>query len=250
MPFLDKTHGYELTLGVLSLFFYISGLFIGQKEYRTKEQILHFYKSRIIKLYIPFLLSSILSFLLISSFYDSVPIFLTSITVVAPFLWTCPNTLWFVNVLLIFYFVTPFIKRGSVKSRIIVICLLVLLFSQMGEQRLFYYFFPYLAGLFTPPQLLQATGKLQLPSWLTQIVSILSYSSMMMYMIHRQVYFLCSCVHISHFLWVPIVFVCSYVCQSVYDKGISYPLRRICITSPFGMRFHPIDKVWNLAPDI
>ncbi len=29
-------------------------------------------------------------------------------------------------------------------------------------------------------------------------------------------------------------------------NSVSYPLRRICITSPFGMRFHPIDKVWKL----
>lgn len=29
-------------------------------------------------------------------------------------------------------------------------------------------------------------------------------------------------------------------------NSVSYPLKKIHVTSPFGMRFHPIDKIWKL----
>lgn len=145
------------TKGVLATFTYLSGYLMAGKEICFPKGVLSFYKKRILRVYPLFLLSAIMFYI----FYLKDPsfVYLTSLrqlaltiigfSVILP---PAAGTLWFLNMLFIFWALTPLIL--SVKSHgskvlmgcaIYIVLLIGLLLG--NDDRLLLYFVNYMIGL-------------------------------------------------------------------------------------------------------
>ena len=109
-----------ITIGVLALFTFISGYFLGGRLESCKE-ILCFYKKRLKRFYPLFVLSCITLYVLhlidnsivyINSFLQ----LLLSITGLAGFTSMMPLTIWYFCMIMFFYLVTPFITSRRKSS--------------------------------------------------------------------------------------------------------------------------------------
>lgn len=142
--------GAPVTTVALACFTFISGLFC-----RMPNGILAFYKSRIKRLYIPFIFSYFL--LIIIGFNNySLENTLFALTGLSVFLGGQPNTLWFVCMLIIFYAISPLliymIKKSPLLSIVIVLASYCLLILPTLDVRILYYFPFYVLGLSLSPQ--------------------------------------------------------------------------------------------------
>lgn len=152
------TMGNYITLGCLATFCYISGHCLGGKCLHNCKDWIIFYKSRFVRIYPLYALSCILLFLLhkfvdinyIHSTYE----FIFSLLGIAAIFPPMPSTIWFVNCILVYYFVTPIIiifKKHSVQLIVSgIVCLFMLFLVILGnaDKRLVFYFVFYLMGIF------------------------------------------------------------------------------------------------------
>lgn len=226
VPFISIKFGSVITTIALSILFFISGLFIGRKDTYSYSEALKFNKKRIIRLYIPFFFASILLWFCNIPFpyYSSKHVFFYSLTGLSPFLGACPRTMWFVNVLLVYYFLTPFLKSEKLWNQLIkTICIFFLLYFVClhihGDRRMFCFFMPYAIGL-SMPNSISNMGMDSFPKWITKIIGVLSYSSMMTYLLHRQVYCLSIRIGIPLYLAVAVLFFIAFGTQYIYDTII------------------------------
>lgn len=163
----DLTH--RLTLIVLGLFMLISGHLVGRSSFgglglegrNWHDFVLVFYRRRLARIYPPYVLSLLLfelfdllkpgqllgASLLISSLIDDAPL-----------------TLWYINVLMVYLALSPFIlllrarlnPAGSQAKDLFILAglvgvnLLLAVFSKHADPRLFFYFSPFVVGLLNP----------------------------------------------------------------------------------------------------
>lgn len=145
--------GYYVTIGVLAMFTFISGYLSGMGN---AEKALYYYRKKFIRFYPIFILSCLSLYgmhLLDSSFqFIKTPFqMFCSMTGLACFMGNMPLTVWYFDMLIIFYLMTPWIcKCASVKSQII-LCAFLYILLQCGyawggvDNRLLVYF-PYYFG--------------------------------------------------------------------------------------------------------
>ena len=105
---------YSITSGVLAIFSFISGLFLTKYEIKCKSDIFYFYKKRLSRFFILLTISLITLTIVknsegdfwISSTYNLI----MDITGLCAFTNCMPKTLWFFDMLLLFYVMTPIIQ--------------------------------------------------------------------------------------------------------------------------------------------
>lgn len=135
-----------LVTSSLACFTFISGYFLGKKRIDCKS----FFISRLKRFFIPLVLTSVL--LSFGGWFDSIWQFLFTITGLSCFFLPQPSTLWFFSMIIVFYFLTPFITAKRPGKTLIhgAVCMSVFLLFfhfNMLDIRLLYYFPFYIAGI-------------------------------------------------------------------------------------------------------
>ena len=164
---------YRLTVLVLAIFVMISGYTIGNKSMELKPGIIcNFYIERFWRLYPPLVLASIL-FLVLG--IGSWSILVKGLTFTGMFFIPPPPTLWFVDLIVIFYLIAPFLIRLRPNISLFALFSVLILTSMFTyhkltyhmDHRLFIYFPSFAAGVFMskrpiPSSLLSCAGLLAL----------------------------------------------------------------------------------------
>jgi peptidoglycan/LPS O-acetylase OafA/YrhL len=145
---------YRLTVGALSLFVLISGFLTGRQDGGlARGEIWRFYKTRFWRIYLPFVIAS--GLFLAAGVSDALALF-KGVTLVAMLLAPPPFTLWFVNMILLFYLIAPLLigLRGNAVAYIALCAVIVgvmgLYQAEIGriDIRLILYFPCFAAGIF------------------------------------------------------------------------------------------------------
>lgn len=144
----------RLTVIVLGLFVLMSGYLIGSKNiFFNKDDIVYFYKSKFIRIYPPFILSAIIFFL--SKKYDVVALLKTAFPL-SIFIPPSLHTLWFVEMIIFFYIIGPFLINSvnDYKKYIIFLiyffCFMSVYFFSLNviDMRIIIYFPVFYFGIF------------------------------------------------------------------------------------------------------
>ena len=145
---------YRLTVGALSLFVLISGFLTGRKDGGlARGGIWNFYKTRFWRIYLPFLIAS--GLFLGAGVSDTFTL-VKGVTLVAMLLAPPPLTLWFVNMIVLFYLIAPMLigLRGNEVAYIAlcsaIVGAMILYQVETGriDIRLILYFPCFAAGIF------------------------------------------------------------------------------------------------------
>ena len=138
-------HGsYFLTTIALAGFTFISGILAGASN--KTWQI--YYRSRIERLFIPFLISYF-SLISVGLNHFSTRNFILTITGFCCFTDYQPYSLWYISMLLVFYAVTPLIKSSHkiVKSIVFFLLIFIYYIFRQNDYRIVFYSIFYLMGL-------------------------------------------------------------------------------------------------------
>jgi peptidoglycan/LPS O-acetylase OafA/YrhL len=145
---------YRLTVGALSLFVLISGFLTGRHDGGlARGEIWRFYKTRFWRIYLPFVIAS--GLFLAAGVSDALALF-KGVTLVAMLLAPPPFTLWFVNMIVLFYLIAPLLigLRGNEVAYIalctVIVGAMILYQAETGriDMRLILYFPCFAAGIF------------------------------------------------------------------------------------------------------
>jgi len=145
---------YRLTVGALSLFVLISGFLTGRQDGGlARGEIWRFYKTRFWRIYLPFVIAS--GLFLAAGVSDALALF-KGVTLVAMLLAPPPFTLWFVNMIVLFYLIAPLLigLRGNEAAYValctVIVGAMVLYQAETGkiDMRLILYFPCFAAGIF------------------------------------------------------------------------------------------------------
>ena len=145
---------YRLTVVALSLFVLISGFLTGRKDGGlARGEIWNFYKTRFWRIYLPFVIAS--GLFLAAGVSDALALF-KGVTLVAMLLAPPPYTLWFVNMIVLFYLIAPLLigLRGNEVGYIglctVIVGAMILYQAVTGriDVRLILYFPCFAAGIF------------------------------------------------------------------------------------------------------
>lgn len=159
--FSDQTMFYieRITTIALGCFTFISGLFLGKKNIHNVDDIINFYKKRLSRFYLMFLvaITSIYALSLVGHFFwfPSFKHFLVAIVGLSCFTFN-PATFWFIEMLILFYLVTPFVLVIPSKFKQILLMIgiyvffLVCYYFHHLDYRLLLYFPLYALGMKTP----------------------------------------------------------------------------------------------------
>lgn len=148
----------ELTKGVLSVLYFVSGWGFRNRCFDLKSDIINFIKTRLIRIYPLYLVGLVILFVVSKKYGYPYVVdmrqFMYSLLCMASIVPPPPSTLWYINVLFVFYIVTPLIKRASniknCKSIFLIILTLLMIFrftSIEFDIRILYYFPLYCIGL-------------------------------------------------------------------------------------------------------
>ncbi len=145
---------YRLTVGALSLFVLISGFLAGRNDGDlARGEIWRFYERRFWRIYIPFVIAS--GLFLAAGISDTLAL-VKGVTLVAMLLAPPPLTLWFVNMIVLFYLIAPLLigLRGNEVAYIalctVIVGAMILYQAETGriDMRLIIYFPCFAAGIF------------------------------------------------------------------------------------------------------
>ena len=133
-------------LGTFSL---ISGYLIGRKyNCETWKDVLFFYKKRVVRFYPLFFLSAVL---LYAIGFNNLSQTVISLLGLAPFMEPRPLTLWYISMIMVLYFISPFVLNGERVKRSIVLFIGFVAVSHFItiDFRFIFNLFFYLTGLCT-----------------------------------------------------------------------------------------------------
>lgn len=240
--------GTPMTIASLACFTFLSGLFNN-----IKNGIASFYKSRVRRLYVPFVISY---FLLVAiglndmNLKDSI----LSLTGLSCFFGGQPNTLWYICMLLIFYALTPLLlfnsdrgtKEGQKKialkgAAIFVIFYLADRSLPYFETRILYYFPFYVLGLILHPQKIQIWISLKRSKyiWLFSSVVFLGLTVLLSAVAVNKATIAQLFICLSYGFWGTILFLtCSEFLS--YLTYIGKILVDISYSSMFAYLFHRV----------
>jgi len=145
---------YRLTVGALSLFVLISGFLTGRKDGGlARGEIWGFYKTRFWRIYLPFVIAS--GLFLAAGVSDTFAL-VKGITLVAMLLAPPPFTLWFVNMIVLFYLIAPLLiglrrnELAYIALCTVIVGAMILYQAETGriDMRLILYFPCFAAGIF------------------------------------------------------------------------------------------------------
>jgi peptidoglycan/LPS O-acetylase OafA/YrhL len=145
---------YRLTVGALSLFVLISGFLTGRMDGGlARGEIWNFYRTRFWRIYLPFVIAS--GLFLAAGISDTYALF-KGVTLVAMLLAPPPFTLWFVNMIVLYYLIAPLLigLRANEVAYIalcsVIVGAMVLYQAETGriDMRLILYFPCFAVGIF------------------------------------------------------------------------------------------------------
>ena len=124
---------YNITIIVLALFMFISGLFSSKLQVKTVRDIFFFYKKKLFRFYILYAISIVT--IIFANYPPSLTFFsggikqiILSFLGLATIFNNAPTTLWFMDLLLFFIFLTPFIKINTGAKKFIIISFIWIFF--------------------------------------------------------------------------------------------------------------------------
>lgn len=145
----SNTATYLLTIGALSTFVYVSAFLASRHTFESASDVVKFYIKRVIRIYPLFLLAS--TMLLLYSKDISFEQYIKSILGISLFIPAAPKTIWFINLMFVYWLITPLILWKNKINRIIILicfCLIAFLVFGLGtDERIFLYFPSYICGL-------------------------------------------------------------------------------------------------------
>lgn len=155
-------YGNDVTIIVLAIFTFLSGLFLGQKKIEQAKDYMSFYKKRISRFYFLFLISCITLFFTPApwggDFIEGNQLLLQTITGFSCFTNHMASTLWYMDMILFFYILTPLIlslrsvlKKALICLAIWLICFALNHYFHIIERRIIMYMPYFLLGLLIGP---------------------------------------------------------------------------------------------------
>lgn len=158
LDYFGKSKGYVdygfVTIGVLSCFTFLSGLFVGKK----KMTAIKFYKERFKRFWLLLLISA-LSFYVVG-YIDNFPTFIGTITGLSCLGLPWARTLWYFSMLILFYLLTPLFLgvKKTIRKRVLLGLTIYVAFCGIAmlrntppyNDRVVMYFPYYLLGIVTP----------------------------------------------------------------------------------------------------
>jgi peptidoglycan/LPS O-acetylase OafA/YrhL len=152
-PSYDNEITRRLTVIVLGLFVFVSGLLIGNKQLKAEGfDLVGYYRSRLIRIYPPYIIAiACFYFFGISDGYT----LMKAAGLVSMFAGPPPPTLWFITMIVFFYVISPALVRfGQNTPRLIMVCAIVetvfVLLDVLGspiDMRISIYFPAFVAGI-------------------------------------------------------------------------------------------------------
>jgi peptidoglycan/LPS O-acetylase OafA/YrhL len=145
---------YRLTVGALALFVFISGYLTGRADGALAQgEIWRFYRTRFWRIYLPFVIAS--GLFLVTGISDVLTL-IKGVMLVAMLRPPAPFTLWFLNMLVLFYLIAPLLIRLRVNEVVYlglcaaIVGAMVLYKAETGriDMRLILYFPCFAAGIF------------------------------------------------------------------------------------------------------
>lgn len=107
----NRPWGNNLTSASLGTFSIISGYLLGCKyKISTVDDALFFYKKRVLRFYPLFILSSVL---LCAIGFNGIRVTILGLFGLAPFIEEQLQTLWYISMIMVFYFLTPFLLNSK-----------------------------------------------------------------------------------------------------------------------------------------
>lgn len=282
-----------ITMTVLFCFMFISGMLMQKYDFNNLVDVKTFYLKRFWRFWILLLISCVSLFLaglaVHKEWFVSIQQLILTICGLSSVFPPIPGTIWFMSMLMLFYMLTPIIRRKknvvyTILSAFVVYLVFIILqvFGDGVDRGLFVYFPAFVLGLISPlDRVSKLTAKLSLClysiiAWpiivlstksiennvlniviqivfsifgtisllgignllskvkgkvIIQCISVLSYSSLCLYLFHRQVYqgilFITRTLGIEtslllmYIIMLPIALLVAYFIQKIYDKTIS-----------------------------
>ena len=184
---------YRLTIGCLSSFMFLSGMFTNKEKFITKSDVAKFYKRKFSRFYI---LYAIFVCTIIVSNYPPIVVFfdkgweqiILSLLGLATITNKAPSTLWFMDLLLFFIFLTPILRHFNKACTTIfiltmwsVLLLLCKHFNLIDYRAAFYFPFYALGLQISPQQLLDSIRKHPVYIWVVStLILVLFFSNQYM----------------------------------------------------------------------
>ncbi len=147
----------------------ISGYFLGKQFIKNYNELFAFYIRRIKRFWVLFCVASLLLYasttIMGYDWYKGIGNFVMSLFGLTCFIPPMPDTLWFMNMMMLFYILTPAIKcvcksHGVVISIILFLLLIIANHFNHADIRVLIYFPVYVIGLFLPEKIIEiAKGK-------------------------------------------------------------------------------------------
>ena len=139
---------FDITTSVLACFTFLSGFFLKKYEYTNIEDVLYFYKKRLIRFY-PLFVIAVVGLVICGSTIQQGLLAILGLSMFFP---SPIHTLWYFSMLLFFYMLTPLLKirrdewRKNVVPIVLMLSVLVLGYF-FFDKRLVIYFPFYVLGL-------------------------------------------------------------------------------------------------------
>lgn len=153
-PGYDNEITRRVTVIVLALFVFVSGFLVGNKQARSeKSGLAEYYRSRLIRIYPPYLVAIACFYLLgISDGYTLIK----AAGLVSMFAGPPPPTLWFITMIVFFYVIAPALVRfgGNAPGLLLVCAALETVFTCLDllgspiDMRIAIYFPAFVAGMY------------------------------------------------------------------------------------------------------
>ena len=141
----------HVTRGVLFCFMFLSGFLLKKYDFKSKNNVIEFYRKRFVRFWPLFFLSSCSLYagglFLGYPWFKDAPHFLLCILGLSSFSMPQPSTLWFMSMLMFFYIITPFVKKSRFVGVLIVIAMF-LIYYYVRKGQADFSFVPYSIGYF------------------------------------------------------------------------------------------------------
>lgn len=158
-----------LIWSTLSVFTFLSAYLLGSKyQFSCWENVLVFYKKRLIRFYPLFLISS--AFLVLIGF-NGLTCSIKGVLGIAPYWGPAQLTLWYIAMLMSLYLLTPLLAGKSKVAQISISILILSVIAGLNilglpvDERTYYYFIVFFAGLFLSTHFKQLTNKILQNKW-------------------------------------------------------------------------------------
>lgn len=238
-------YGSFMTKISLHLFTFFTGFFTNVYFSTSNHNSVGFYIHKLKKTYILFALSAITLYFIPNPWdggswmsFSQLAFSLFGLGIIYPT--PAPSTLWYMDMILLFYIIAPFLLSSSYLRSIgkvltVFIMAAVILKLSGGavfDGRFFWYFPTFILGLFCPTIIRDRilsikTSTSKMGRWnIVKLICHISESCIVVYLFHRQfMYIFHQWLGIPLMIAALLVFICSYLLYAQYNRFIKKMMR-------------------------